>query len=341
MKKINEKTIGKLLIAAGILFCVIVLAASFLAIRNLRADYLNLTQLDLSEDTSATISYDDRLYASMGAGIEIDHNDNDNESRLADFIENSLRSVDTRILSCGILYVMMFVTVFAFPLYIKFGRNRKKHVLITAGCVFLSYAFFLAAVYLMFLAFRIPFYFPQRIQWLLIAVALTAVTGGSCFLAWLLRMIRYKKITAVLAIPLVFLLFILSASFEGQLFSPQTVDSFAFVADMEEGVFDEDYEGEVYYDSEKNVLVLNGKEYEPEQIENPDSLHGAGRIGAYAFELLDPYSGNGLFLIYEAAEITVEPIFLILYTLKALAWIILPLCIQRKRKAPQTSPAET
>ena len=56
MKKINEKTIGKLLIAAGILFCVIVLAASFLAIRNLRADYLNLTQLDLTEDTSATIT---------------------------------------------------------------------------------------------------------------------------------------------------------------------------------------------------------------------------------------------------------------------------------------------
>ena len=336
MKADKQKIFGRLFLAAGVVLFAAILLLSFFAAKSLQADYLALKNHDISEDAVLKISYDDRIYASIGAGIEIDRRDGSAGERLTEFLAASLRSIDKRILSCGILYVMMIAAVLAYPFCRRFGQNKTRHILSVALSVPLLFAVFFAAVAVMHAAFRIPFYFPTGKDLLLLAVSLPAVAGGSCFLAWLLRTVRRQLLVSVVAAPLVFLLFLFGAPAEGRLYCPPTVDSFDYLTEIDPHVLDEDYTGEVYYDDEKNVVVLNGTEYPPKQAENPDRLKGAGRVGAYAFELLSPYGGNSLFLTHEqytneGSALTIQPFLLILYVLKALAWIFLPLCLKKTR----------
>ncbi len=63
--------------------------------------------------------------------------------------------------------------------------------------------------------------------------------------------------------------------FEGRLYSSPTTDSFDYIAqEIKPHIYDKDFDGDVYYDEEKNVLILNGEEYEPRQVDNPDYLTG-------------------------------------------------------------------
>ena len=335
MSENKKRIVGGLFLAAGILLFAAILLMSFLAAKSLQADYLALKNHDVSEDAVLTIGYDDRIYASIGAGIEIDSRDSRPGDRLSEFIASSLRSIDNRILSCGILYTMMTAAVLAYPLCRRFGQNKKRHVLSAALSVFILYAVFFAAVAVTHAAFRVPFRFPAGKELLLTAVSLLAVAGGSCFLAWLLRTVRRQILVSVVAVPVVFGLFLFGATSEGRLYCAPTVDSFDFLTEIDEHVLDEDYTGDVYYDEEKNVVVLNGTEYPPEQADNPDYLKGFERAGAYAFELLDPYGGNSLFLTHEqyaneGAGLVISPVLLLLYALKALAWVLLPLFLRKK-----------
>ena len=342
MRENRQKIFGRLFLAAGTVLFAAILLLSFFAAKSLQTDYLALKDHDVSEDAVLKISYDDRIYASLGAGIEIDHRDGSAGERLTEFLSASLRSIDNRILSCGILYVMMIVAVLAYPFFRRFGQNKTRHILSVALSVPILFAVFSAAIAVMHAALRVPFCFPAGKDLLLLAVSLPAVAGGSCFLAWLLRTVRRPILVSVAAVPLVFLLFLLGAQAEGRLSCPPTVDSFDYLTEIDPHVLDEDYTGEVYYDDEKNAVILNGTEYPPEQAENPDRLKGIGRVGAYAFELLSPYGGNGLFLTHEqytneGSALTIQPFLLILYALKALAWIFLPLCLGKKRSQ---KPAE-
>lgn len=100
-------------------------------------------------------------------------------------------------------------------------------------------------------------------------------------------------------------------------------------------VFSEDFAGTAYYDEEKNVLVVNGTEYPPRPAENPERLQGIRRAGATLFETLNPYAGNGLFMVSEIeGGLTIGVIVLLLYALKAAAPILLPLCRKQKNTLP-------
>ena len=346
-KQRSQKIFYRLFLAAGIVLYAAVIICSFLAVKSLRSDYLALKNHDLSEDAALTIGYDDHIYASMGAGIEIESRDSKAAEHVTEFLAASLRSIDRRILSCGILYAMAIAAVLAYPLCRKCEGNRKRHVLIAALSVPVLFALFCAGILAMHAAFALPFYFPTGgTELTIIAVSLLAAAGGSCFLAWLLRMVRRQVLVAVIAVPAVIMLFIFGALFEGRLYCPPTVDSFDFLTEIDPHVLDEDYTGEVCYDDEKNVVVLNGTEYPPEQAENPDRLRGAGRVGAYVFEALSPYAGNGLFLMYEqfvgdGTAFELPPVLSALYIIKSLAFIVAPLCFKNKRDDAENADRQT
>ena len=114
---------------------------------------------------------------------------------------------------------------------------------------------------------------------------------------------------------------------EGRLFSVPEVDSF-------DGVYASVTEEELnrmYYDEEKNVMVLDGKEYPPERMPNPDRAAGIGRAALIVFEALDPYSGTGLDMIRQIDGTDVPGAAVLPYLLKAALWTALPLCLRRKR----------
>ena len=124
-------------------------------------------------------------------------------------------------------------------------------------------------------------------------------------------------------IPVILLLYLFSAQFEARLLMDPNADSFDY---LYETLRESD---EPVYDPERNVMVVNGKEYPPESVPNPEYLTGASRIGAVAFEVIDPWSGSPLELAREIAESEsaspgrdlLPAWFLALYAVKALLWI--------------------
>ena len=115
------------------------------------------------------------------------------------------------------------------------------------------------------------------------------------------------------------------------LIAPAEVPAFDYVYEQHSEILDEDYSGNAYYDEQKNVLIIDGEEYPPEMADNPDRLSGLKRALALVFELLFPWSGTGLYMVSQAAEIQIPVLMIAAYILKAMLWILIPSAITGRR----------
>ena len=305
----------------GIAAFLAVLSLSFSATRQLAASYEKLKGMDLNTDFSEAIFYDDRLYAVIGHGIIMDETVRDRETFFSSFLNDSLRSIDARILSAGVIYVMMISAFFAYPLLHRYPNDRKKQIsaaIVTADLLYLVYYAFVAGVRLIC---KVPFYFPKENLAILIAGVLSLI-GGLCALILLIRKIRFQKAAAILAIPLLLGLFLLSFLCEAGLFSAKTIESFEYIADIDPRILDENFT-DFNYDEEKNVVVIEDKEYPPEQTDNPDHFKGLAGIAAILSETASPYAGSALPMIKGEFEAKIPAAVLLLYVLKSFFWIFL------------------
>ena len=147
---------------------------------------------------------------------------------------------------------------------------------------------------------------------------------------------RWKRIAAVVLIPVVFVIAI--PMLEEGLFTSPTAESFEEAYAYWESVGGESFEGPVYYDDERHVMVIGEEEFAPDIVPNPDYYVGTQRVLAIAEEVVNPFSGNAFTMIL-GDETTGSDIYeiplgaLVLYAMKALAWIVLPLVLPRRRKA--------
>lgn len=304
-------------------FLVVLTVFSVLAVRKLAECYETLKNGDLVNGFTGSIYYDDKLYIMLGHGIEVVANEPNAGQRLNDFLNASLLSIDKSILACGLFYTMIAVSFLLYNLFSNKEESGKKQVFKTALTTVLTFTFYLGMILISHLIFHVPFCIPEIKELLAIFAGLTSIIAGSCAAGFLIKVVPFKKIVSIILIPVIILLFMLSTAFEARLFMPSRIDSFDYVYEMKEEILDKNYEGEVYYDEDKNVLVVEGEEYPPEQIDNPDSLRGPSRIGAFLFEAADPYSGTGLFLAEKALEIDSSPLLSAGYLLKAAIWIAL------------------
>ena len=314
---------------AGAIILAAVLILSFRAVKTLGTYYRMFTEADLSQPFKNALFYEDNLYASVGYGIEILPGDSGKEATLSSFIGSSMYGIGLRVFSVGIFYTMMICTVLAFPLYQASKGKKGRHVFFAVLSVFGVYALYLGAVALVHKMYDIPFFFPEGRDLFVILTGIFSVAGGMCALAYVIRSIAVKKLISLFAIPVVFALFIFGVPFQAGLYTSPTVDSFAYIGDIDPRYSDESYDG-VVYDEEKNVMVVDGKEYAPEQVPNPDYLSGTSRIGAAIFEVADPLSGNSLPLVNEIIEKPVPAYALFGHIVKGILWIVLPLVIKKK-----------
>lgn len=121
-----NRTFAILMTCAGIAVFLAVLFLSFSAGRHMAASYEELRQMDLNEDFSMEIYYDDHLYAQIGHGIIMDETVGDRQAFLADFLKESLYSIDSRILSAGIIYMMIVSALFAYPIILRYTEARRQ-----------------------------------------------------------------------------------------------------------------------------------------------------------------------------------------------------------------------
>ena len=312
----------------GILFFVFTLFRTFSAIQAISQNYLALQNADLTVSADYTLVYDDHVYGMIGFGINIDPSLPDMAESVAVFLENSMRSADAVILACAILYTMLTNTIIAYFLYAKNKDNSYRHAVSVSTGVIVTFLVYVCFSVFSHALYHIPFYFPDGHGLAVILVSILSVAAGECALGLLLRKIKFKRRAALAAVPVVYVMFLFGFNFEYHLFCPSSLDSFDYLRDIDSHAFDEDYEGDIHYDPDKNVMVLNGKEYEAQQMENPDSYHGLQKIGAYAYEIVNPYGGNSLFFLEISEEGMILPVWImVLYCLKAFFWMIL--CAKR------------
>ena len=308
----------------GILFFCFILVMSFVAIQSLGQDYLSLKNADMSVSKDYMLLLNDHIYAMTAYGINIDPSISDMAQTVKAFMEKAMRSIDAVILSCGILYTMITNTILSYFVYQKNKNHRQRHTISIALSVIGTYAIFIGFVVLCHFLFHLPFYSPDGHGVIVILVSILSVIGGECALGVLLRKIKWKKTVALATIPVVFLLFLSSFNFAYHLYCPSALESFDYVQEIEKEAFAEDYEGEVYYDDNKNAVIVDGREYAPQLIDNADAYHGLQRAGAYVFEIWNPYSGNSLYFLEISEEkIRLSVIVLLLYGMKACMWMML------------------
>ena len=190
-----------------------------------------------------------------------------------------------------------------------------------AVSVFLVFFLLSGSSYLISVIRGIPFYLPSGNSVICLMTGMICIIGGHCFLAFLIRKVRFKKIISLIAVPVIFSAFLFGTVFEGGLLTAPYIDSFDHVYDA---VPQEKWD-DLYYDEEKDVFILDGNEYGPEQIENPDHLKGLSAIGAIVFELIDPYSGNSIGMIRQILDSPIPLWILFLYLLKSFIWTFVSL----------------
>ena len=282
--------LGKALMALAIVAFVAIVAITVLAIRKLGAGYHAALEMQPAGGSSVELGYDDHLYAVIGQGMEFASDDPAPQQTLAAFLESTLRAIELRIMTAGLLYAV----VVSVPMALFFSRvqpdDPTSSARLTALAGLLAFVLFVAAAVAACKAFDVPFYLPRGIEILAIAAGALGVVVGSMVMGLIVDKIRFKAVVAIIAIPVAIALFLAGIVTEIFAFSEPYINSFEYVAQIDSRILDENFDG-AYYDSEKNVLVVDGTEYAPEQLPNPDHATGGALAGCIAFELLSPYSG--------------------------------------------------
>ena len=325
----KDRIFGYLALAAGIVMLLALLAVTVYAVNETADQYHRLFEPGIIVPQTVSISYSDHIFTEIGFGITIDLEDTAAPERFRIFLSDSLTQIDQRILTSVIIYTMVICAVFAYPIYLRHRYDLKKHILavfLTTAGVFLL---FNAAVIIAFTVRDVPFYFPDVFRSILIGTGIVSVIAGLCAVAMLLRTVRLKKLTALAAVPLTVLLFMVGAVFQGGLYSPEKQDSFSYVYEIETRLTDPDFT-DAYYDEEKNVLVVGGTEYPPRQVDNDEYYRGAARIGAYAYDVLDPFSGCTLPMVQEFIKNRLPVKAVVLHIMLAVLWIAVPILLIRK-----------
>ena len=307
-----------LLLIAAIMLFLFVSFRTYTGIKRLSEDYHFLMDNDLSQDMNGQIFYSDGLYGEVGYGIGIVADDPQMADFLRDYLHSSLRSIDRYILSCGLLYTMLIHTVLAYVLYRRHEDDPMKHVSGIILSMIGIYAAYLLFVWIVHLILDTPLSPTVSLS---LAASILSVIAGSCALGILFRFFRFRKILSLITIPLVLASFLFGFVFEHGLYCEPYQESFSYLADIDPRVLDEDFDG-LTYDEEKNVMILEGAEYPPRQVEDPDYLKGLSRAGAYLYETLNPYAGNALFFLEAAEEKTLPAFVSVAYLVKAILWII-------------------
>lgn len=323
----NKKiTMPKALLYAAIIVGITVSLLTFLAVRTLSQGYHEMTNVSLTSDYRGMMIYDDKMYGQIAFGIELSRLDpwEYNQKTMNDFLVSSITQIDQRVYSGMILYAMMISVIMVLYLYDEHAVSPSVQAITVLGI----YAVLICVFYFSCYVMKVPFYLPKVKALLMIAVSLLSVMAGNCAVSLLFGLVSKKGLAAVILIPVVFALFMISTSLEGKLYSPEYIDSFSYLVD----IVPENSEEQPYYDETRNVVIYQGKEYPPEQLPNSDRLSGISRIGAFAFEIADPYSGNSLEMVRSIIDQDVPSLAVGMYTLKAGAWIYLAAELGKKKR---------
>lgn len=109
------------------------------------------------------------------------------------------------------------------------------------------------------------------------------------------------------------------------LISPAKIPSFEYLLDIDERFGEEGYDDIIYYDNEKDVMVIDGKEYEPVLVDNSEHANGMMRPVLYGLEVINPSAGvyleHAVRIINDEYQVDTPAILPYAYIVHSLLWI--------------------
>ncbi|MBR6958024.1 MAG: hypothetical protein IKH73_06215, partial [Erysipelotrichaceae bacterium] len=221
--KNREKILGMISLTAGILFLAVMIFNSVMAVKGLAEEYQKVINYNGTEEVILSLSYDDGFYGSVGFGMTPEVGRQSVMTEVSLFARNSLKAIDRRIISCGITYTLFAVSLMGYGLYVAGKDDPKKQVLKTAVIVLIMFAVFMVTVITAHMILKVSFYAPDGFSLLLLETSLLSVIGGMCAVGLAIRNVRFHLMTAIIAVPLVFILFLFSTQFEFRLNVPDRI----------------------------------------------------------------------------------------------------------------------
>jgi len=318
------------------IFCIvmIVIAVMFLGVfsfftakgcSDLGKTYADLKDKELTAETRSVIFFDDSMYAIIAFG------NTDPDMQMTDYLKSSLINIDERIVSACLLYAAVFSALLVYPVYF-FASGKKKNILRSVITAIGSFLMFVLIEFILMAINKVPFYIPQNNGLVLILVGLLSLIGGFCALSTLIRVIKFKKIASVIVVTLVFCACLGALIIESGLYCEKYMYSYNYLAEIEPMLLEDGYTGDFHIDPESKIAHLNGQEYSPEVFDNDDYFKGTSRVAAIGAELVNPYSGVILDMIIRDEGTKLPLGYAVLYIAKSLAWIVVPLAVNRKKE---------
>ena len=330
MKRKQRNIGGFVSLAAAILMMAFICYSSFTATKKLALTYNQFKDLPLTEDTDVSLGYNDGMYACVLYGENIIANQPNTKDHLDTFLNNTLKKLDERIFAAGPVYTFMVSFHLVYYLYTICNDNASYYVLYALFFTIMIFVFYIVTCVVLHTINGLSFHIPDTQGLLIIFTSLLAVIAGNCAAGLLIRKVKWKKSLSVILIPMAFIMFLFSAQLEIRFLAPSSIQSFDYVVELKPDILDDDYEGEAYYDEQKNALIVNGKEYPPEMVENPDSISGIYKATAILYEAADPYSGIFLYISQLEMGQKISLLIVAAYIIKSLIWIFIPLSKKEK-----------
>ena len=332
MKNTDYKTraFSVLMLVAGILLLSFMCCRIYFSFDTLSKDYGELLRVDVaaSDGEWKELAFSDGILASSSHGLLIDVSEPEMERQyilaLHYWIED-FRQLEFSTLSIYTMFVTAFALLF---IYEKNPDDKRRQVRFSVAASIVIFSFLFFWCYAVMYVKGLPAYLVSNREMVNILAGILSVAGGSCAVMVLFRKIRFRKMVAVLLIPFLIFTYVMCGHFENRLLTEPEIESFGYVYE----IAGEDIAGRLEYDSERNVMILDGKEYEPEIIPNPDALTQPVKSLAILFEALNPYSGIFVYMAWYFTFYETIPAA-ILFILKAACWIFIPLLLDKKKKS--------
>ena len=266
------------------------------------------------------------LFSNLGYGMEGAAVESVALQEYQNFMRTKTAIINEAVFRDNALYMM--VTLCAASVFLKHLFKKKMIFVNTA-----AYLLYTACIMLFYAVLKLPLTFTGIKSFVLIGISLLSMLAFLSFTEMLLSVGKKKLIMTVVSLFLLAVFYFCGLMSNFNLLSPKTIPSFDYLYETDERFSDEAYSGKIYYDPEKQVMVVDEEEFAPQIIDNPEHATGIRRILYYLLTVINPSTGVYLGAVIHSIEeeYNILPLTLTIpYALQACFWIILSSTMIRK-----------
>ena len=272
------------------------------------------------------------LFSNIGYGMEGAAIESVALSEYQSFMHTKPAIINEAVFRDNAFYMM--ITLCAGSVFLK-HLSKKKMILVNTA----AYLLYTACIMLLYAILKLPLTFTGVKSFVLIGISLLSMLAFLSFTEMLLTVGKKKLIMTVVSLFLLAVFYFCGLMSNFNLLSPKTIPSFDYLYETDERFSDEAYSGKIYYDPEKQVMVVDEEEFAPEIVNNPDHATGIQSVLYYLMEIINPSTGVYLGAVVHSIEedySTVIPLTVTIpYILQACAWTVLSkIIIKRSEEKP-------